>query len=99
MAAQMNGNGNASKSSAQDFSEGSLNAELLRSLQSRLVQSGEWNRLLRSLDLKLNAAGWDDQVRIHAQEQARSQEQLSLKKLVDDVTPFARSQLRPQRIV
>ena len=40
---------------------------LLSSLTSRLVQSGEWNRILRMLDLKLNASGWDDDVRVHAQ--------------------------------
>ena len=42
-------------------------AALLTSLSSRLVQSGEWNRILRMLDLKLNASGWDDEVRVHAQ--------------------------------
>lgn len=40
---------------------------LLTSLSARLVQSGEWNRILRMLDLKLNASGWDDEVRVHAQ--------------------------------
>ena len=40
---------------------------LLSSLASRLVQSGEWNRILRMLDLRLNASGWDDEVRVHAQ--------------------------------
>ncbi|BGP36616.1 SAGA histone acetylase and TREX-2 complexes component [Rhodotorula kratochvilovae] len=63
--------------------------ELHDLLRARLVQSGEYSRIMDALRAKLDASGWEDTVRDAAREKARTQDPPSLQALVADLEPQA----------
>ncbi|KAG7530958.1 hypothetical protein FFLO_04686 [Filobasidium floriforme] len=62
-------------------------------LQDRMIKSGEWSRIQRSLQVKLNEMGWADQVLSHAKETASTQNPLNFDSLQDNVQEFASNTL------
>ncbi|TNY20601.1 transcription factor e(y)2-domain-containing protein [Rhodotorula diobovata] len=58
-------------------------------LRARLVQSGEYSRIMDALRAKLDAARWEDSVRDAAREKARAQDPPSLQALVAELEPQA----------
>ncbi|GAA6006432.1 hypothetical protein JCM10207_004933 [Rhodosporidiobolus poonsookiae] len=63
--------------------------DLHSALRSRLLESGEYSRVLDVLKAKLDQAGWEDQVRDIAREKARVQDPPNLQALVADLEPTA----------
>lgn len=63
--------------------------ELHRALHERLVHTGEWHRVMAALRAQLDESGWTAAVREEAQTRAGKQENLSLPKLVEGLTPYA----------
>ncbi|SGY29694.1 BQ5605_C002g01076 [Microbotryum silenes-dioicae] len=62
--------------------------QLESALRDRLINSGEYDRLLILLKQRLDKTGWQDQVRGIAREQARS-DNVKLLSLIDQVEPTA----------
>ncbi|SCZ90996.1 BZ3500_MvSof-1268-A1-R1_Chr1-3g02459 [Microbotryum saponariae] len=62
--------------------------QLESALRDRLINSGEYDRLLILLKQRLDKTGWQDQVRGIAREQARG-DNVKLLSLVDQVEPTA----------
>ncbi|ORY85312.1 transcription factor e(y)2-domain-containing protein [Leucosporidium creatinivorum] len=58
-------------------------------LRSRLIESGEYEKLLGVLKTRLDEAGWEDGVRGVAREKARVQEPPNLQGLVNEIEPSA----------
>ncbi|KPV78350.1 uncharacterized protein RHOBADRAFT_49154 [Rhodotorula graminis WP1] len=58
-------------------------------LRARLVESGEYSRIMDVLRAKLDDAGWEDSVRDAARERARVQDPPSLQALVAELEPQA----------
>ncbi|KAI0259520.1 hypothetical protein BC834DRAFT_629586 [Gloeopeniophorella convolvens] len=56
---------------------------LFHQLQRRMVESGEWDRLVLQLRYQLNDAGWLDSQRVQTLEQAHTMEQPSFRELLD----------------
>ncbi|PWN37387.1 uncharacterized protein FA14DRAFT_159460 [Meira miltonrushii] len=63
--------------------------ELHTALHERLVQTGEWHRIMASLRASLDESGWSASLREQAQSQAAQQQNLSLPDLIEELTPFA----------
>ncbi|GAA5859559.1 hypothetical protein JCM8547_006140 [Rhodosporidiobolus lusitaniae] len=63
--------------------------DLYQAVRSRLVQSGEYSRILDALKAKLDEAGWEDKVRDVAREKARVQDPPNLQALTGEVEPAA----------
>ncbi|CED83947.1 enhance of yellow 2 like protein [Phaffia rhodozyma] len=65
--------------------------DIAQAIKKRMIESGEWNRILRTLKIRLEDSGWEDKVRADAREQARSMETLNLEALLQSITPTASS--------
>ncbi|KAK4058058.1 SAGA histone acetylase and TREX-2 complexes component [Microbotryomycetes sp. JL221] len=62
---------------------------LQAALQSRMIQSGEYDMIVESLKTKLDQVGWQDSIRALAREKARYQDPPSLNKLVQELESTA----------
>ncbi|KDQ52555.1 hypothetical protein JAAARDRAFT_61862 [Jaapia argillacea MUCL 33604] len=62
-------------------------------IQRRMMETGEWDRFLTLLTVKLNEAGWLDDLRHHAKESARVMEPLSFHTLLDELRPHAQASI------
>ncbi|EGN97482.1 hypothetical protein SERLA73DRAFT_124175 [Serpula lacrymans var. lacrymans S7.3] len=60
---------------------------LYSQVQRRLVESGEWDRMLRLLNAKLNESGWTDDLRHRAKEHARSVDAPTFQSLLEEISP------------
>ncbi|KAI0300056.1 hypothetical protein B0F90DRAFT_1817845 [Multifurca ochricompacta] len=56
---------------------------LFHQLQRRMVESGEWDRILLQLRYQLNDAGWLDSMRAQTLEHGNGLEQPSFRELLD----------------
>ncbi|GAA5992005.1 hypothetical protein JCM10908_000692 [Rhodotorula pacifica] len=63
--------------------------DIQAALRTRMIQSGEYSRIMDTLRSKLDEAGWEDRVRDIAREKARGQEPPNLQALVNDLEPTA----------
>ncbi|BGP21511.1 enhancerof yellow 2 [Rhodotorula toruloides] len=63
--------------------------DLYAALRTRMIQSGEYSRIMDAVRTKLDESGWEDQVRDAAREKARSQDPPNLHLLVRDLEPTA----------
>ncbi|PWN90167.1 hypothetical protein FA10DRAFT_301443 [Acaromyces ingoldii] len=63
--------------------------ELHNALHQRLVQTGEWHRILSALRQGLDESGWTATLRDRAMDQAAAQDKLSLPDLIAELSPYA----------
>ncbi|BGP12602.1 hypothetical protein JCM10213_008739 [Rhodosporidiobolus nylandii] len=70
--------------------------DLHDALRSRLIQSGEYSRVLDALKEKLDKVGWEDRVRDAAREKARAQDPPSLQGLIGELEPEALEMIPPE---
>ncbi|UZJ51238.1 hypothetical protein CBS101457_000558 [Exobasidium rhododendri] len=70
--------------------------ELHAALHERLVQTGEWHRIMSSLRASLDESGWTANLRDHANAQASLQRPLNLNDLMDELGPYAQKSIPPQ---
>ncbi|GHJ85486.1 hypothetical protein NliqN6_1888 [Naganishia liquefaciens] len=63
--------------------------EMQQKLANRMMKSGEWQRIQDALSAKLTEAGWTDQVKSHAKEQARQMQPLKFDALQQHTAEFA----------
>ncbi|KAF8063576.1 transcription factor e(y)2-domain-containing protein [Lyophyllum atratum] len=66
---------------------------LYSQLQRRLVDSGEWDRIVSALTSKLNESGWSDDLLHRSKERARVMEPLSFQALFEEFYPHAQTSL------
>ncbi|PWN42010.1 hypothetical protein IE81DRAFT_347895 [Ceraceosorus guamensis] len=72
------------------------NDELVSALHERLVQTGEWDRVLEALRRGLEESGWDASLREKAFEQAKAQTRpISLLDLVEILEIEAHTSIPP----
>jgi len=64
-------------------------------IRKRLIESGEWDRIISTLKERLSENGWLDKVRDQSKETARAMNPLSFEKLLEDIDPQARSTVPP----
>jgi len=64
-------------------------------IQRRLVESGEWDRIMSVFSSKLNESGWSDDLRHRSKEHARAMEPLSFEGLFNEFSPHAQSTVPP----
>ncbi|KAF8582390.1 hypothetical protein K439DRAFT_1413322 [Ramaria rubella] len=64
---------------------------LYREVHRRLVQTGEWDRILALLALKLNESGWVDELRHRGKEAARNLDPLKFHALLEQVESHAQA--------
>ncbi|KAI9458991.1 transcription factor e(y)2-domain-containing protein [Boletus coccyginus] len=64
-------------------------------IHRRMVESGEWDRILRLLTSKLSENGWVDEIRHRAKERARSMDTLSFRGILEEVSPPAQANMPP----
>ncbi|KAG6373584.1 transcription factor e(y)2-domain-containing protein [Boletus reticuloceps] len=64
-------------------------------IHRRMVESGEWDRILRLLTSKLSEHGWVDEIRHRAKERARSMDALSFRLLLEEIMPPAQASIPP----
>ncbi|GAA5969324.1 hypothetical protein JCM11641_007552 [Rhodosporidiobolus odoratus] len=69
--------------------------DLHAALRTRLIESGEYSRVLEVLREGLEKEGWEDTVRDVTREKARIQDPPSLQGLIDAVQPEALSSVPP----
>ncbi|KAF9649707.1 hypothetical protein BDM02DRAFT_3186064 [Thelephora ganbajun] len=63
-------------------------------LQKRMVDNGDWDKILLTLTRELNEAGWIDEVKGQSKELAKqSSPPMPFQKLLDATTPIANEQL------
>ncbi|KAI0076626.1 hypothetical protein K474DRAFT_1662648 [Panus rudis PR-1116 ss-1] len=74
---------------SRNATEGVVTDQLYAQIQRRLVESGEWDRIMRVLALKLNEAGWIDDLHHHAKELAREMFPVQARQLTEEITPKA----------
>jgi len=69
------------------------NPELRASIHSKLVQSGEKEKLKEHLRQRLVESGWRDQLKLRAKAEIRQRglDNCKLEDLVQDITPTARA--------
>ncbi|GAA6031864.1 hypothetical protein JCM8097_003308 [Rhodosporidiobolus ruineniae] len=67
--------------------------DLHDALRTRLIQSGEYSRVLETFRAKIEQTGWEDQLRDLAREKARAQDPPNLQALVNELEPAARDLL------
>jgi len=72
---------------------GSTNSELRASIHTKLIQSGEKEKLKEHLRQRLVECGWRDQLKLRAKAEIRQRglDNCKLEELVQDITPTARS--------
>ncbi|KAF8530128.1 transcription factor e(y)2-domain-containing protein [Hysterangium stoloniferum] len=75
-------------SSSQTVEQG-----LYREVHRRLVQTGEWDRILGVLAQKLNETGWMDDMRHRGKEAARNLESPKFRTILEQVEPQAQSSI------
>ncbi|KAK0555550.1 SAGA histone acetylase and TREX-2 complexes component [Tilletia horrida] len=68
-------------------------AMLFTALHQRMVQSGDWNRVLTTLRRMLEDCGYEETLQKFAAEQAREQERLQLGPLLAVLSPYAKENL------
>ncbi|KAK0540213.1 SAGA histone acetylase and TREX-2 complexes component [Tilletia horrida] len=68
-------------------------SELFSALHQRMVQSGDWNRILGILRRMLEDCGYEEALQTFATEQAREQERLQLRPLLAVLSPHAKETL------
>ncbi|KAF8521133.1 transcription factor e(y)2-domain-containing protein [Gautieria morchelliformis] len=66
---------------------------MYREVHGRLVQTGEWDRILALLAQKLNESGWIDDLRHKGKETARGLEPLKFRTLLEQVEPHAHASI------
>jgi len=69
--------------------------EFYAQIHRRMVESGEWDRILRLLTFKLSEHGWVDEMRHRAQERARSMDTLSFRGILEEISPHAQASISP----
>ncbi|KAG6333988.1 hypothetical protein ID866_5093 [Astraeus odoratus] len=62
---------------------------LYSQVHRRMVESGEWDRILRTLSAKLSENGWSDDLYHRAKEHARTMDHLLFRTLLEEVSPSA----------
>ncbi|GAA5894321.1 hypothetical protein JCM5296_005137 [Sporobolomyces johnsonii] len=70
--------------------------DLHDALRTRLIQSGEYSRVMEVLRQRLDDAAWADQVRHVAREKARVQDPPNLHKLIEELEPTALGMIPPE---
>ncbi|KAE8210839.1 hypothetical protein CF327_g5339 [Tilletia walkeri] len=68
-------------------------SELFAALHQRMVQSGDWNRILGILRRMLEDCGYEESLQKFAADQAREQERLQLAPLLGVLSPYAKDTL------
>jgi len=76
-------------SSSKEASEQGLYKEVHR----RLVQTGEWERIVLLLATKLNEDGWVDEMRIRGKDIARTMDPPKFQKMLEQIEPHALSSI------
>ncbi|KIJ67245.1 hypothetical protein HYDPIDRAFT_84033 [Hydnomerulius pinastri MD-312] len=70
---------------------------LYAQVHKRMVESGEWDRILRLLSAKLSEHGWSDELsrwvltRNGSTERARTMDPLSFRAVLEDLSPHAQA--------
>ncbi|PFH47877.1 hypothetical protein AMATHDRAFT_151105 [Amanita thiersii Skay4041] len=59
---------------------------LYTQIRRRMVETGEWDRIVYVLSAKLGEDGWMDDLKDRSKEYARSMDPLSFQSLLDDLT-------------
>ncbi|KAF8840439.1 hypothetical protein BDN67DRAFT_903507 [Paxillus ammoniavirescens] len=67
--------------------------ELYAQIHRRMVESGEWDRILRLLSSKLSEHGWSDELCHRAKERARTMDPLSFRTIIEEVSPHAQASI------
>ncbi|KAH7886640.1 transcription factor e(y)2-domain-containing protein [Phlebopus sp. FC_14] len=62
---------------------------LYSQVHRRMVESGEWDRILRLLAAKLSEHGWSDELCHRAKERARAMDPLSFRAVLEEISPHA----------
>lgn len=70
-------------------------ASLHVQIQRRLVESGEWDRIMSIFASKVNECGWADDLRHRSKEHARAMEPLSFEGLLNEFAPHVQTSLPP----
>ncbi|KAN0078243.1 Transcription factor e(y)2 domain containing protein [Tylopilus felleus] len=69
--------------------------EFYAQIHRRMVESGEWDRILRLLASKLSEHGWVDDMRHRAKDHARSMDALSFRMILEEIAPTAQANIPP----
>lgn len=74
------------------MSKSTSEAEMLYvEVHRRMVESGEWDRILHQLSSKLSESGWTDDLLHRAKENSRSMEPLSLQAILQELLSHAQT--------
>ncbi|KAF9221033.1 hypothetical protein BS17DRAFT_785782 [Gyrodon lividus] len=65
--------------------------EFYAQIHRRMVESGEWDRILRLLSSKLSENGWSDELGHRAKECARAMDPLSFRTIMEEILPHAQA--------
>ncbi|KDO19453.1 hypothetical protein SPRG_15358 [Saprolegnia parasitica CBS 223.65] len=70
-----------------------LDEQVKETINQRLVESGEKERLKEALRQKLTACGWRDEMRTYCKELIKTKgiDQITVEDLVDEITPKGRA--------
>ncbi|KAF8331015.1 hypothetical protein F5887DRAFT_76839 [Amanita rubescens] len=69
---------------------------LYAQLRRRMVETGEWDRIMFVLSSKLSEDGWLDELKDHSKEKARGTEHLAFQPLLDNVLAFTQKAIPVQ---
>ncbi|KAG8959927.1 SAGA histone acetylase and TREX-2 complexes component [Tulasnella sp. 419] len=72
-------------------------AELQNAMMKRLIQTKEWDRISAILKERLSEHGWTDDIADRAKEDAKKQNSLNFKTLLENITPHAQNSI-PQGV-
>ncbi|KAI5992637.1 transcription factor e(y)2-domain-containing protein [Pisolithus marmoratus] len=64
---------------------------LYQQIHRRMVESGEWDRILRVLSAKLSEQGWSDDLYHRAKERARMMDPPLFKTILDEISLHAKA--------
>jgi len=69
--------------------------EFYAQIHRRMVESGEWDRMLRVLSSKLSEHGWADEMRHHTKECARLMDPPSFRAILEEISSPAQANVPP----
>ncbi|KAG9312651.1 transcription factor e(y)2-domain-containing protein [Chiua virens] len=69
--------------------------EFYSQIQRRMIESGDWDRILRQLSSKLSEHGWTDEVHLRAKERAGSMDTLSFRLILEEISQPGQATVPP----
>ncbi|KAF8621716.1 hypothetical protein AX15_007576 [Amanita polypyramis BW_CC] len=69
---------------------------LYAQLRRRMIETGEWDKIMFVLSAKLSEDGWLDELKDYSKEKARVMEPLNFQPLLDDVLAYSQKSIPAQ---